>query len=444
MKLEKLKSILLFILVSTSLLLTLAIWTYQPEYEELDPPTYLEENELEGEKHEIHSILRPKQIIFNNFRTYSMLPDKQLEMDFYEELTEWSFSHIEPYPTSDLTSIWSRNMEVIFPVEIPMKMIDRIFNVDEFDYSWNHTFDRVYFQLAQGSEEHVRATFASKNSDQVLHGELISSEAYSAIHDYIYSPETISAERLELDEEDYIYLPAEEIEVPEHTILTDHIDQQPLINVLFSNPSLVRQQNASSGLNRDRYYTDGTRALRTLDIFHDNHYLMFVNPLSVDSTEMEIEDLIRRSVEFTNDHSGWTDDFQLDHIEQETNTLSYRMHYEGLPIFDANGHWVMEQTWYENDLQAFSRPLFKVSTPFQSEGETKRLSSGLSIYHYFQNSQQELSLSLVEDVKIGYEVRTGNDVSNVVFLEPTWYVKYAGTWRPLSYFEDRLTIQEDG
>lgn len=62
---ENIKSGILFILVVSSLLLTLALWNYQPAYEELGEPTYLDETRLvEGDTRQIDDVVYPKQILF--------------------------------------------------------------------------------------------------------------------------------------------------------------------------------------------------------------------------------------------------------------------------------------------------------------------------------------------------------------------------------------------
>ncbi|WP_237718789.1 two-component system activity regulator YycH, partial [Alkalibacillus haloalkaliphilus] len=72
--------------------------------------------------------------------------------------------------------------------------------------------------------------------------------------------------------------------------------------------------------------------------------------------------------------------------------------------------------------------------------------SGKSVYRFLENASDEFYVPAIEDIKIGYEVvRDTDSANNLIFLEPTWFIEYAnGVWRPLSYFEDRASLQEDG
>ncbi|GAA0468956.1 YycH family regulatory protein [Alkalibacillus silvisoli] len=445
---ETIKSVILIALVCSSLFLTLALWTYQPEYEELDQTTYLEETELDGEQRNFGHVVHPKQIVFNDSRQYSKLPTKELEMDLFAEITEWDFSNIDERPSSGSWGVWSPNMELVFQEEIPMVLIDQIFQIDEFNYEWNpnRTFNRVFFQLTQGSEERIQVSFTSDGEEEVLNGVIESVSAYEYIEEFFNRADVITLDRVDLEtneDQSYIYLTNEQVEVPEQTVFTEDLNEQPLINVLFSNPALVRQQNAES--QHEEYYTDGTRLLTLVDVFNSNQFLTYNKPSTLEPLEpTSRRELMLRSLEYTNDHHGWTDDYRLDTLDRDNSTINYRIHYKGIPVFDSDDFMTMVQVWGQQELQSLSRPLFKITDPLP-EGERVELQSGVSVYNYLVNSSDELSMSLIEDIKIGYEVVEDQGVSNTVtFLEPTWFVKYVGTWRPLSYFEDRVAFKEDG
>ncbi|WP_027964555.1 YycH family regulatory protein [Halalkalibacillus halophilus] len=442
MNIEHLKTIILVLLVGASLLLTLALWTYQPDFEELDQATYLDETELGGEERNVRELIRPTQISFNNFREYSMIKDQETKQQLYDEITDWSFSQIDSHTTGGNASVLSRNMEVTFPIEVPLQMIGQIFDVEDFEYEWNQTFNRVYFQLVQSSENMIRVQFASNEHEETLQGEIESGSAYELISDYIVGNNTIPAERIDLQSGTYIYVPTEPVEVSSPTILTERLERQTIINILFNNPSLVRQQRLSSST-EDRNFTDGTRELQTSQVLRNQEFMTYVNPLTVETMSMTDQELIRRSIDFNNDHLGFTDDFQIDQIQNASNTIDYRMHYDGTPIFDESDYWMMEQSWSPNELQEFNRPLFETQTRFQNEGDVDELDSGIDVYQFFENNQDEFSLDLIENMRIGYAVEIGDEVSGVLFLQPTWHIYYAGRWRTIDYFEERVMLQEE-
>ncbi|MBR7554508.1 YycH family regulatory protein [Allobacillus sp. GCM10007491] len=439
---ENIKSVILFILVASSLLLTLALWNYQPAYEELGEPTYLDETRLKGDKRQIADVVYPKKILFHNFHEHSQLPDYRGMEQLYEKIKEWPFAEVEPFVSEDV-SIWSRNMEVIFPEEIPLAYIVQLMNINDMENLWNQTFNQVYFQLSQNNKEIVRVTFASDEYDGYLNAEIHSTSVYNEIDELIHNENNIALGSYDMNEETTLYLPVERINLPGYTILTEEIyDIQPLINNLFSNPTMVRRQLPNGNSNEESYYTDGSRALTIKRVLQNEKAMEFVNPFSTDAPRMTNYDLMNRSIAFTNDYDGWTDTFYLDSLNEHRNEIAFRMYYDGLPIFDTEGHTMIRQTWRDNRIYQFERPLFFTSTNFQSE-EMESVRSGLSVYQFLKQYSDTFSLNAISDMRIGYEVNTISDTSNAMYLKPSWFIKYKGDWQPMSYFENMLQTRGD-
>ncbi|MET3683851.1 regulatory protein YycH of two-component signal transduction system YycFG [Alkalibacillus flavidus] len=441
---EHFKSGILFILVISSLGLTFALWTYQPQYEEPGQITYLEETELDGKQKVLKDVVLPDKMIFNQSRQYSMLTSKQEEKQLFNDMSEWTFSEIDQFPTNRSTDVWNPNIELVMPTEVPFNVISRLFNVDELDYEGSDTFNRIFFQLTRGSEERIRVSFTSDVQPNVLNGRVDSVSAYDQLQSYFTENDMTSMERVQLHEDqakDYVYVTNESISLPEETVLVDRLDRQPLINVLFNNPSLVRQQN--SGNSSETYLTDGTRLLRLNDAFGVNQYASYHKPPSQETNSLTHTELLLNSLSHTNDYLGWTDDFRVNQLNESNQVIQYRNHFAGYPIFDRNGYMTMQQEWSNIELQSLSRPLFKLTAPFQ-QGEMIEIDSGVSVHELLHESSQSISWSLVSDIQLGYDISAGDGLNNVLFLEPTWFIQYAGIWRPLEYFNERITLQEDG
>ncbi|GEL76352.1 YycH family regulatory protein [Tenuibacillus multivorans] len=457
MKLEQIKSIVLFLLVSFSLLITLALWTYQPQFEELEPPDYLEQTKLNGVEKTLKELIYPEKVIFHNYNEHKQLTEKSDEISFYKEMLEWDFSTINPYLTSNENVInryinweeplgWvhdnrTQTVEIKFPVDIPIDLIHQMFSIDSEGTTWgNQTFNKLFYHLSQSDQE-VEVIFSSDQHSEVLMGKIQSSQTYQRIAGLLNS------ERLMVHMQRYnfgqhaIYLPNKEINMPNHALLTDSLSIETMKNVLFKNPSLVEQ----TLLDQNTYYTDGTRALSTEPVLRNDEYLEFVNPLSNENGYSSTEDIIANSIQFTNDHTGWTDDYKIDDIRDTMSMIKYRMYYDGYPIFDSNidpSLTEMEQHWRSNGLYQLKRPLFKTSnTHFSSEEEYKTLPSGEMVFETLQRLNERISLELIEEVQLGYKLEIRSDISNVLILEPEWHIKYRNSWRPLSYFTDMLMNQ---
>ncbi len=448
MIIENIKTAVLFILVGTSLLLTLALWNYQPTYEELGQPTYLEETRMDGDSRQLTELIHPRNIYFHNYSRHSQPPSPEDLSQLFHDTRTWSFTSIQPFVSEvseedEEVDILPRSMEVRFPDELPLELIGNIFTINQGERTfWNQNFDRVYFQLSDDNNEIVHVTFTSGEHDSYVDGEIQSTSVYEYIENLMNREENIPLQAYQFNEEITLYLPSERVEIPSYTLLTDEIrDIQPLINNLFNNPSMVRRQ-VPSGQNEESYYTDGSRALTTKRVLQNERAMQFDNPFSTDSPSMTRYEIIRRSIEFTNDHDGWTDEFYLDTIDDESNEIGYRMYYDGLPLFDIGNHTMIQQTWEDNRIRQFLRPLFVTSTNFQSEEQVRTVQSGDSVYAFFEAHQEQFSHD-VQDMRVGYEVITRSDAENALFLEPEWHIKYNGQWQPFSYFESMVQTRSD-
>lgn len=437
---EHIKTVVLFLLIAMSLILTLAIWNYQPHYEPLNQMDYLEETQLDGEQRSLRSLIKPEQIIFHNFTESRQVRTPNEMNEYYDEILKWDFASIDSYMTNK-RSIWQQAMEVIYPTEIPIDLITNIFSIDEkTSENNNKTFNRVYFQLSQSTQD-IRVTFSSDKHDEVLNGVIQSSSAYQFIRQKMNDNTTEPVRKYEINDQLTLYLPVYEKEVNSHTLLTDSVDLLPLRNVLFKNPSLVRAMT-SSGFNEDEYYTDGTRALTTKKVFRNDRIMEYVNPLSSEAESMLMRDVIRRSISFINDHYGWTDDYLLDEINIQNNTVKYRMYFENYPIFELNEITTIEQSWRNNELFEMKRPLFQTSTQFQNQQQIQQIQSGDYIVHLIENNSEAINRNYIEDIRIGYKLETRSEISNVLILKPEWHIKYRGEWLPISYFTSMLLNRE--
>ena len=103
---------------------------------------------------------------------------------------------------------------------------------------------------------------------------------------------------------------------------------------------------------------------------------------------------------------------------------------------------MIQQTWRDNRIYQFERPLFYTSTNFQSE-EQESVRSGLSVYQFFQQHSDQFLPESISDMRIGYEVNKISDASNAMYLKPSWHIKYNGRWQPMSYFENMLQTRGD-
>src|SRR5690625_6624366 len=98
MKLEVIKTYILTILVLVSVLLTFAIWNYQPNYEFLynNETEYVNEVDLGGADDKVkRDVIVPTSIIFHHDSNDFGFTNPRDQHLFYEDMAEWVFENPE-------------------------------------------------------------------------------------------------------------------------------------------------------------------------------------------------------------------------------------------------------------------------------------------------------------------------------------------------------------
>ncbi|MBO8155659.1 MAG: hypothetical protein H0Z32_04300 [Bacillaceae bacterium] len=429
MNIERMKSVVLTLLVAISLFLTVALWNYQPQYyEEIENTRYLYESRLNGQSMTMDQLITPSRVIFHESNSHFGLEDQRNLGILFKEMKKWPIEHFDHYTLSG-REVKKPNVEVIFPTELPLSVLHDILAVQEQEVFPEWEFDRIFFHLVK-NESSIEVIFASSMHNQTLNAEIQSSEAYSYLARYFNNKDLL----IELipfvtsEESEPIYLPASEIELPERTFTINKLQTKPIINAIFNDPSLVETSITNFG---ERIYTDGTRQL---SIF--NHYMSFINPLTADNQQMEKQNLIRKSINFINDHHGWTNMFRLSDIKENTNTVVYQMTMDDYPVFHRLASSYIEISWRNQQIYEYNRPLLKLVTPFSSEGQMVTLRSGQDIIYYLEHNRNNYFPFLIEDIQIGYTMKEKEGFNSIMLLEPEWYIKYNGRWQPLLYSFD--------
>src|SRR5699024_4621835 len=126
MNYEMIKSYLLVILIGVSILLSVALWTYQHNYEQFQDPDYVNEVNIVDKEKEIRELITTKSIVIHDNKRglgFSKPTDREA---FYESMQTWEMYDIEERQSTGAPND-RRYVEIIFPTEIPGETIPNLF-----------------------------------------------------------------------------------------------------------------------------------------------------------------------------------------------------------------------------------------------------------------------------------------------------------------------------
>lgn len=423
MKYETAKSFILVILIATSLLLSVAIWTYQPNYEQFQDVSYVHEVDVGGKDLSRNELIEPVTIVFDNGYSLFGFSNYEKRSKLFKDISSWVLYDFQVMEVDERPE-GGQLVEMIFPTGIPGELLPSLFTFnDEIDPpSWS--FERVLITFNE-NDKSLTISFLSVDRRMQAVATVERSEKFNVLQDYLLNHEdVIEYAKFNLSSEP-IYVPKHNVNMLSSTLVASTIEPESFINVLFSNPSLVTPNIGEA------YFTDGQRGMK---ILHDGKQLEFINPIQTTFEQMDIVDLLDRSIDSISDHKGWTNDYLLEEINKRTNSVKYRLYYEGFPVYNYQNLAIIEQKWRHNELYQYIRPLLYLNNVLDTEWV--ELPSGERIIRYLKN-ESNLSNETIKDIKIGYYLSYIDDVSHSFKLSPSWYVKVANNWI-------RIDIQERG
>ncbi|WP_182200320.1 YycH family regulatory protein [Paraliobacillus salinarum] len=440
MKLETWTTIVLIFLVVLSLLLTIAIWNYQPSNEELASNEDLIEAQLSGEAQTKRETIQPSQIIYHVAGQPVGLKMKEDELSLYEEMQTWSIFDFSKTEIDYEAINKEQNLtEIIFPTAVPNEIVRDLFMVDD-ELIPEGSFDRLYINLSN-SQGDPQLVFINASTGAAIRASV---QNYSQIVTYLnnYRDNNVTSNYLvyKNNEDVNIYLP-QELSISSYLSSYKEIEVNPFINLLFKTPSSVKSSFLKEGA---MIYTDGTRELT-----RDTNRISFTDPTNATSTnDQEIDDyqlLDQVHNNFINTHLGFTADdpyrFILTDLSTtaRTNVVNYNLSFNGRPVYQIDSLTRISVQWHDQKVHKYIHPNIQL-LDIRGPGQESNILDASAVISILQGDSY--TNRSVYDVTIGYklEQQSGRQLYK---LTPTWYVKVIGGWEELELPEQRIGGVQD-
>lgn len=425
MRIERIKSFVLIILVGLSLLLTFALWSNQADYDRMYDTNYINEVDIDlgGIELTKKDIIQPNQIIFKREDKFFSFINPVDRETLYRDMQSWVLYDFHA-GESDGRPDHNQFVEVIFPSPLPMEIIPSILTLNEENVMPDWSFQRIFISFIEETSS-LEVQFLSVDGRNQAEAIVDKSDKYDMLLSYIQGDNDEDMdEYITIDQDgNPIYVPMEKVEAHRISLTTTMLEPEQLVNVLFTNPSLV---SANVG---EAYFTDGQRGMRLLE---NGLAIEYTNPLQSNYDRIHVNELISQSLINVNDHKGWMGTYYFESIDKTVNEIVYRMYYGGYPVFDYANISPIIQQWRNQDLYQYYRPLFILNNSLGQHAI--ELPSGQSVVDYLQNNAH-YQLDDVEAIQIGYHLDETAVEAHSVTLHPAWYIYYNGIWRKLDLNE---------
>ncbi|GHH98095.1 YycH family regulatory protein [Neobacillus kokaensis] len=424
MRYETIKSVILTILVLVSVLLTWNLWTYQPDYETIESNNTLREVTL-SEKQEVQKIIRPDRVLFHiNGKHYGTNNSVELEK-IVKGISKWSIFDLKNY--SDKVENYnelvhgSGNAEIIFPGDIPIELYRSVVNIEGRKIP-SFNFDRIVINVEHSGKENGIVYFVSSQNQKVFVAHISPANLTAFNRDFFkkgneyprYFAYKATSKRT-------IFLQENPTEMITYKYLPVTLDSEEFKEALFDDPSFVQKSVLTNG---EEY----TNVSSKMTVNYDKNMLSYVNPTAEDNYSEKSYDLVKRSIDFVNEHGGWTDQYRYVEKDEYKRSVTFRLYSrDGYPVFNDLGMSEIYEVWGGNKINRYIRPNIALELPLNTEAKSVVQPSGYKALEFLQN-KKNFNPELLEQMVLGYRMERDTEESQLILLEPAWYYRYDNRW----------------
>lgn len=428
MRYENIKSAILGILVLVSIVLTWNLWTYQPNYETMQNSNYVAEVNV-SEKQEVQKIVTPDQILYHikgaHYGTNSTTDIEKI----IKELSLWSFYDVKNYTDKvsnfkELTQ-GNGNTEIVFPGEVPIELYRNVLNFKEKKIP-SFNFDRIIINVENSDKENGIVYFVSSVNQQVYISHISPAYLSNFNHNFYKNAERFPRYfAYDLTDKRTIFLPEKETDMMEYKYLPVTLPSDDFKDALFSDPSFVQKSFIQQG----EEYTNGSSKMT---VNNSSNMLIYVNPTAENDYIEKPYELLKRSIDFVNEHGGWSDSYHYVSKNETNGSVTFRLYsIDGFPVFNETGLSEITEVWGKDEINKYVRPNISLELPLRTEMQKMTLPSGHDVLKLLQG-RKNFRPELLEDLVLGYQMGRDSEEKKLILLEPAWYYRYDKTWGQLS------------
>jgi regulatory protein YycH of two-component signal transduction system YycFG len=424
MKYENIKSGILAVLILVSAVLTWNLWTYQPNYDTMESSNYVAEIAI-SDKMELQKIIRPDQVLFHSRGQHYGTTNSGELNKIIKELSEWSLYDVKNYSdkVEDIKELMhgNGNAEIVYPSEIPIELYRGILKFEEKKIP-SFNFDRIIINVDTSDKTNGTVYFVSTERQQVYMSHISPPFITEFNRNYFRNAENYARYfPFEATETRNVFIPDGKTEMNGYKYLPVVINSDQFKEALFSDPSFVQKSTIPQG----EEYTDVSSKMT---VNYDSNMLLYVNPIAENNEVENSYDLLKRSIDFINEHGGWTDPYRFVSMNENTHSVTFRLYsMDGYPVFNESGMTEIKEVWGRDEISKYIRPNIALELPLTTEMQKVTLASGETALNYLQ-SRKNFKPELLEQIVLGYRMERDTDENRLIILEPAWFYRYNQTW----------------
>ncbi|WP_068776513.1 YycH family regulatory protein [Paenibacillus sp. FJAT-26967] len=329
---EKLKSVILTVLILASLFQSYLLAYSTPNYEPLPPSQYIS-SVLEGTKAELEDLLFPDQIVlhFGQQRHTVLFPDSSAYASIFESVKS---RKIEGFRKVNLTQeriSWEdirdkqEGVELRFRDGIALSILQKNLNIKGSLPEESDLITRMW--IYSSSDKQAAVTYFFTDSMNTAYEVLRADFTVKDVENF--TAMGAMNDLFQVMSGDY-YLPSKPMPVLSYEFGYKEFETEQLKSSLFADPLLTRNLKNKDG---PQIFTDGKRGLQ---INTEERWMKYTDALAVTDSKNNISENLEAGLHFINQHGGWNGKYAISKPMQQhsysNQTFAFRQVYDAFPI----------------------------------------------------------------------------------------------------------------
>ena len=420
---EQVKSVVLVLLILLSFTLTFSIWSYSPV-------TYTNKAAIVdisiAEKKNLEDIIKPYRMIISEENVLKGSFASQPIEFVLNSMKKWEIQTVglasnkaEPNQINDLIKA-PNHASFFFAADVPIEILSNILNFADDNFPIGN-FNRLIIDWNEDISDSMTLYFISTSEQKIYTATAQKVDKLRFTKHVLEQAETMQVyNEIVRNDKLSLYVSSMPENIVSYTNSIKPIEPDKFKDALFNNPSLVRSNPVGMS---EQQFTDDSALMDVNFTYKSLHY---VHPASESENSGNSVDLIKNSLNFVNEHNGWTDDYRYSRMNIASRLINYQLYFAGLPVFSRDTLAEITQYWGVDQVYRYFRPIYSLDASIPYETREVQIAPGQTIYD-FLSTATDINMDSIDDIVIGYYLSRDDDLS-LFNLEPSWYYLESGIW----------------
>ena len=426
---EWIKSILLIVIVASSLVLTYLVWSYEPEFSEIDTTIEGTTNLGQGERVSFEQVMSTYQLVWiqgeNNTRGTT---DPRALIGIREHLEGSKITSMNVYNSLNRLDVRGEDTSeeefllIDYYSDVPSKSLFQMLGLSHEATLPDFTFDRIVVDMKEGNVvfnlvDESRTRVAVVETDISADFLKAHVESYGDIFED-YTP--IITNQQTSNNMTAIYGPSSPGNVNTERFMISQVNVDVMNRVLFMDSPAESRSSDEVSIYEDENHI----ATYNTDTYQYSYINLNESSSSSGNNHQTIQDIYY----FLNSHNGLSQNNVLFDYEPNENTATFRSTLNGRVVFSEGLSTAITVKYGANSVYEYTRPLIRTNAKVSDEEEVELLD--IENVRYQIALHDNFDLQKVSKIVLGYDMTYADDETDLEFIDytPQWYVKYDGAW----------------